>query len=94
LKLGLSIVLCFVGAKMLLTDLYHVPMALSLGFIAAVLAVAVGASLLFPKAAEAHDPVTHDPMTHDPVAHDREVPDAVAQAAPPVDRVEVESERR
>ncbi len=89
LKLGLSVVLCFVGAKMLLTDLYHVPMGLSLGFIAAVLAVAVGASLLFPKVAEAHDPVTHDPA-----AHDGEVPDAVATIAPPADRVEVESERR
>jgi tellurite resistance protein TerC len=78
LKLGLSVVLVFVGAKMLLTDLYHVPMGLSLGFIAIVLAVAVGASLLFPRVAEAHDPVTHDP-----VADDVEVPEAVAQAAPP-----------
>jgi hypothetical protein len=31
-----------VGAKMPLTDLYHVPMGLSLGFIATVLAIAVG----------------------------------------------------
>jgi tellurite resistance protein TerC len=62
LKLGLSVVLVFVGAKMLLTDLYEVPIGLSLAVIATVLAVSIGASLLFPKAAEAHDPVEHDPL--------------------------------
>jgi tellurite resistance protein TerC len=61
LKLGLSIVLMFVGAKMLLTDVYKVPIGLSLGVIVLVLTTAVVASLLFPKAAEAHDPVVHDP---------------------------------
>lgn len=45
LKLGLAVVLVFVGAKMLLADLVHVPVAVSLGVIAAVLAVAVVASL-------------------------------------------------
>jgi tellurite resistance protein TerC len=62
LKLGLSVVLVFVGAKLLLTDVYTVPIGLSLAVIAAVLAVAVGASLLFPRAAEAHDPLQHDPL--------------------------------
>ncbi len=62
LKLGLSVVLVFVGAKMLLTDVYKVPIVLSLGVIALILLTAVGASLLFPKAAEAHDPVVHDPL--------------------------------
>src|SRR5919107_1674526 len=38
LKLGLSVVLVFVGAKMLLTDVYKVPIGLSLGVIALVLA--------------------------------------------------------
>ncbi|HEU4628618.1 MAG TPA: TerC family protein [Gemmatimonadaceae bacterium] len=59
LKLGLSIVLVFVGAKMLLSDVYHVPIALSLGVIAVVLAASIAASLLFPKAAAAHDPLDH-----------------------------------
>ena len=54
LKLGLSAVLTFVGVKMLLPDLselvtgvsYKIPTLLSLGVVAAILAVAVAASLL------------------------------------------------
>jgi tellurite resistance protein TerC len=65
LKLGLSAVLVFVGAKMLLADAYEVPMGLSLGIIALVLAVSVVASLLYPRAAAAHDPVEHDPRAPD-----------------------------
>lgn len=49
LRLGLSAVLVFVGVKMVLADVYHVPIGLSLGIIALVLAVSVAASLLFPK---------------------------------------------
>ncbi len=64
LKLGLSAVLVFVGIKMLVTYFdYHVPIGLSLGVIGGVLLVSVVASLLFPKAAEAHDPVVHDSPT-------------------------------
>lgn len=62
LKLGLSVVLVFVGAKMLLVDIYKVPIGASLGVIAAILATAVVASLLFPKEAAVHDPVVHDPL--------------------------------
>lgn len=62
LKLGLSVVLIFVGTKMLLTDVYHVPIGLSLAVITAVLGASVVASLRFPKAAAAHDPVEHDPL--------------------------------
>ena len=65
LKLGLSAVLVFVGAKMLLVDIYKVPVAISLGIIALVLGASVAASLLWPKVAEAHDPVAHDPMQHE-----------------------------
>jgi tellurite resistance protein TerC len=49
LKLGLSVVLAFVGTKMLLADVYKVPVTASLVVIAAVLAISVAASLLFPK---------------------------------------------
>ncbi len=45
LKVGLAAVLALVGIKMLITDLYKVPIAISLGAIAAILAVAVAASL-------------------------------------------------
>ena len=48
LKVGLALVLVFVGAKMLLVDLYKVPIAASLGVIAALLGLSVLASLLAP----------------------------------------------
>jgi len=48
LKVGLAFVLVFVGAKMLLADVYKVPIAVSLGVIAGMLLVAVLASLLRP----------------------------------------------
>jgi len=62
LKLGLAVVLFFVGAKMLLVDIYKIPIGLSLGVIATVLAGSIAASLLFPKQAVAHSPVEHDPL--------------------------------
>jgi tellurite resistance protein TerC len=46
LHLGLAAILGFVGAKMLLAKWVEVPVALSLGFILAVVLVATGASLL------------------------------------------------
>lgn len=45
LNVGLGFILGFVGLKMLLTDFYHPPMLLSLGVIAAALAVSITASL-------------------------------------------------
>jgi tellurite resistance protein TerC len=61
LKLGLSAVLVFVGAKMLLADVYAVPVGASLGVIALLLGASVAASLLFPREAEARDPAEHAP---------------------------------
>lgn len=45
LKAGLAAVLALVGVKMLIGDFYHMPITLSLGAIAGILAMAVGASL-------------------------------------------------
>jgi tellurite resistance protein TerC len=45
LKLGLSVVLTFVGVKMVMVDIYKIPIGLSLGVIASILAVAIIASL-------------------------------------------------
>jgi TerC family integral membrane protein len=45
LKLGLSAVLAFVGAKMLLSDVVHVPIWLSLAIIVVLIGTAVAASL-------------------------------------------------
>jgi len=57
LKLGLSLVLIFVGLKMALVDVYKMPILASLGVIAAILAASVVASLLKPRPADAHGPV-------------------------------------
>jgi tellurite resistance protein TerC len=58
LKLGLAIVLTFVGVKMLITYFHiEIPIVLSLGVVGAVLSLSVIASLLFPKVAEEHSPL-------------------------------------
>jgi tellurite resistance protein TerC len=46
LNYGLAAILAFVGVKMLLTDVWHMPTGLSLAIIVGCLAAAVGASLL------------------------------------------------
>ena len=51
LKLGLAAILVFVGAKMALVDWVKIPAGVSLGVIAAILAVAVAASLLKARSA-------------------------------------------
>ena len=48
LKLGLALVLMFVGAKMLVSSVYEVPIAVSLGVVALLLAGSIIASLLRP----------------------------------------------
>ena len=45
LKLGLSAVLTFIGIKMVIVDLYHIPVGLSLAIVASILTIAVLASL-------------------------------------------------
>jgi tellurite resistance protein TerC len=49
LHYGLSVILVFVGLKMLFVDLYKIPIHISLAVIAAILLVSVIASLVFPK---------------------------------------------
>jgi tellurite resistance protein TerC len=46
LKVGLSFVLCFVGAKMLLGDFYRIPIGISLGVVGGILILSVVVSLL------------------------------------------------
>jgi tellurite resistance protein TerC len=61
LKLGLAVVLTFVGVKMLITYFHiEIPIAISLGVVGAVLATSVIASLVFPKEAEEHSPVIEE----------------------------------
>ena len=50
LKVGLSVVLCFVGAKMMLVDIYKIPIGASLAVIGGVLLLSIVASwLIKPK---------------------------------------------
>lgn len=49
LKLGLSAVLTFIGAKMVLADFLHIPIGISLLIIAGILIASVVASLIWPQ---------------------------------------------
>lgn len=51
LKVGLSIVLVFIGVKMVVADWFHVPIALSLGVVAGIIALSIAASLIIRPAA-------------------------------------------
>ena len=49
LHYGLSLILVFVGFKMLLSDFYHIPTPYALAFIGGSLALSIIASVLYPK---------------------------------------------
>lgn len=52
LHYGLSVILVFVGSKMMAADLFKIPIETSLLVIVAILALSVAASILFPPAKE------------------------------------------
>lgn len=58
LKLGLAVVLTFVGVKMLLEGFFHIPIGLSLGIVAAILVISIVASLLVAEDTEVEEIVT------------------------------------
>ncbi len=58
LKVGLSIVLIFIGLKMLGESFVHIPIAVSLGVVALILMSSVIASLRWPR----HDPPSIPPL--------------------------------
>lgn len=60
LRYGLGCVLSFVGIKMLLTDIYKIPIGVSLGIIAGILGISIVASLLFPPKQPAEQPSGSD----------------------------------
>jgi tellurite resistance protein TerC len=49
LHYGLVVVLAFVGIKMLISNFLHIPIIVSLGVIAAVLCLSIGASMIWPQ---------------------------------------------
>jgi tellurite resistance protein TerC len=52
LKYGLAVVLMFIGVKMLLLDVYKIPVAIALGIVALILLASVVASLLMSRPAD------------------------------------------
>lgn len=65
LRQGLVTILAFVGVKMILSDVYHIPTVASLGFVAGVLAIAVLASIV-ARRGEVSDGVGHE-VAHKPL---------------------------
>ena len=49
LKYGLAIILAFIGVKMLISPIYHIPSPFSLAVVGGVLILSVLASLLMPE---------------------------------------------
>src|SRR5271166_686120 len=49
LHYGLSLILIFIGVKMLASNYFEIPIGVALGVVAGVLAVSVGLSVMFPK---------------------------------------------
>jgi tellurite resistance protein TerC len=58
LKYGLSVVLMFIGVKMLIADLYKIPIGVSLGVVATILAGSVLASRLIPVPGPSEPPAS------------------------------------
>lgn len=54
LKFGLSVVLAFVGVKMLIVDVYPIPIGIALGVVGGVLLISILASIMWPKKESPH----------------------------------------
>lgn len=60
LHYGLALILVFIGAKLVLSDIYHFDMRIALGIVGGILILSVVASLLFPKKDPEEQPVKPD----------------------------------
>jgi tellurite resistance protein TerC len=49
LHYGLSVILVFVGVKMVLSDIYKIPIGISLGVVGLIIAGSIAASLIWPR---------------------------------------------
>ena len=61
LQYGLSVILVFVGLKMVVSDFYKIPVGIALGVVAGVLAISVVASIVWPPKGPPDLPVSVDP---------------------------------
>ncbi len=75
LRYGLSVVLAFVGVKMLLSDVYKIPIAIALGTVALVLLASVLLSLVIPP---------KHPHGHEASAPESSTPDSPTALSEPV----------
>ena len=57
LHYGLAAILVFVGVKMLIADIYKIPIGIALGVVAGILGISILASILFKPVAEAPNPI-------------------------------------
>ncbi len=64
LKFGLSIILSFIGVKMLIMDIYKIPISMALGFVVFVLIASIIASKIWPKAEEEGKDETEEQGKH------------------------------
>jgi tellurite resistance protein TerC len=62
LKIGLSVILGFVGVKMLIVDLYKIPIGISLSIVGGVLLLSILASIIWPKKEPVTSPVPPIPL--------------------------------
>jgi tellurite resistance protein TerC len=53
LQYGLAIILLFIGAKMVLSNFYHIPIGIALGTVGGILGLSVVASLILPSRKDA-----------------------------------------
>jgi tellurite resistance protein TerC len=75
LKVGLGLVLAFVGVKMLISDWFKIPVQVSLGVVCGILGTAILASLVSPPA-EPPLPEPERGAMSEPLPHDETVPPA------------------
>lgn len=69
LHYGLSTILIFVGAKMLLAEIYKIPVGVALGVVAGILLVAIVASMMRPRKVEAVTaPANNQPTPSKPIS--------------------------
>jgi len=59
LKYGLAVILMFIGVKMLLLDVYKIPVGIALGTVGLILLVSVAASLLISRSSDPSANVRH-----------------------------------
>ena len=61
LKYGLGMVLSFVGTKMLISEIYDIPILIALGVVAAILTISIVASILMPAPQIAEEEIKAPP---------------------------------